>query len=96
MHFLDPVVEGSIVEEVEESDNSGSERAGEQEAADGKGMGDSVHHEENDNDKEQGCQNEEQKSHSPKQNIILEQLYSLNILRLGLALTSFRSMYIIS
>ena len=42
------------------------------EAANGKGMGDSVHHEENDNDKEQGCQNEEQQSHSPEQREIME------------------------
>ena len=62
--FLDPVVDDNIVDEVEELDNSDNECAGGQEAANGKGMGDSVHHEENDNDKEQGCQNEEQKSHS--------------------------------
>ena len=50
---------------------------------------DSVHHEENDNKKEQGCQNEEQQSHSPEQREIMEpvfvleeQLYSPNILRL--------------
>ena len=58
--FLDPVVDDNIVDEVEELDNCGSECAGEQEAANGKGIGDSVSHEENDNDKEQGCQNEEQ------------------------------------
>ncbi|KAL5517819.1 hypothetical protein EMCRGX_G003442 [Ephydatia muelleri] len=63
---LDPV------DEVEEFDNSDSECAGGQEAANGKGMGDSVHHEENDNDKEQGCQNEEQKSHTPEQREIME------------------------
>lgn len=51
------------MDEVEELD---SECAGEQEAADGKGIGDSVHHEENDNDKEQGCQNEEQQSYRPE------------------------------
>eukprot|EP00731_Ephydatia_muelleri_P003495 Em0001g3495a len=85
--FLDPVVDDNIMDEVEELDNSDSECAGEQEAANGKGMGDSVHHEENDNDKEQGCQNEEQQSHSPEQREIMEpvsvleeQLYSLNIL----------------
>ena len=50
--FLDPVVEENIADEVEELDNSDSECAGEQEAADGIGIGDSVHHEENDNDKE--------------------------------------------
>ena len=60
------------MDEVEEFDNSDSECAGEQEAANGKGMGDSVHHEENDNDKEQGCQNEEQKSHTPEQREIME------------------------
>ena len=64
------------MDEVEELDNSESECAGEQEAANGKGMGDSVHHEENDNNKEQGCQNEEPVS------VIEEQLYSPNILRL--------------
>ena len=48
------------MEEVEELDNSDSECAGEQLAAHGKSIGDSVHHEENDNNKEQGCQNEEQ------------------------------------
>ena len=87
--YLDPVVDDNIVDEVEEFDNSDSECAGEQEAANGKGMGDSVHHEENDNDKEQGCQNEEQQSHSPEQREIMEpvsvleeQLYSPNILRL--------------
>ena len=49
----------------------------------------SVHHEENDNDKEQGCQNEELQSHSPEQREIMEpvfvleeQLYSPNISRL--------------
>ena len=49
-------------------------------------MGDSVHHEENDNEKEQGCQNEEQQSHSPEQHEIMEpvsvleeQLYSPNM-----------------
>ena len=56
--FLDQVVEDNIVDEIEELDNSDSECAGEQEADDGKGIGDSVHHEENDNDKEQGYQNE--------------------------------------
>ena len=67
-HFLDPIVEEDIVDEVEDLDNSGSECgnandiASEQEAADGKGIGDSVDHEENDNYKEQGCQNEQQKS----------------------------------
>ena len=78
------------MDEVEELDNSDSECAGEQEAANGKGMGDSFHHEENNNDKEQGCQNEEQQSHSPEQREIMsepvsvfkEQLYSWNILRL--------------
>ena len=58
-HFLDPVVEDNIADEVEELDNSDSECAGEQEAADGRSIDDSVHHEENDNDKEQECQNEE-------------------------------------
>ncbi|KAL5517809.1 hypothetical protein EMCRGX_G003429 [Ephydatia muelleri] len=62
--FLDPVVDDNIVDEVEELDNSDNECAGGKEAANGKGMGDSVHHEENDKDKEPGCQNEEQKSHS--------------------------------
>ena len=87
--FLDPVVDDNIVDEVEELDNSDSECAGEQEAANGKGTGDSVHHEENDNDKEQGCLNEEQQSHSPEQretmesvSVIEEQLYSPNILHL--------------
>eukprot|EP00731_Ephydatia_muelleri_P009061 Em0004g1399a len=82
-------VDDNIVDEVEELDNSDSECAGEQEAANGKGMGDSVHHEENDNDKEQGCQNEEQQSHSPEQceimepvSVLEEQLYSPNILHL--------------
>ena len=69
--FLDPVVEENIADEVEELDNSGSECAGEQEAADGKGIGDSVHHEDNDNDKEQGCQNKVQQSHSPEQRKML-------------------------
>ena len=46
--------------------------ASEQEAADGKGKGDSVDHEENDNYKEQGCQNEQQKSCSPEHHKILE------------------------
>ena len=64
--FLDRVVDDNIVDEVEELDNSDSECAGEQEAANRKCMGDSVHHEENDNKKEQGCQNEEQQSHSPE------------------------------
>ena len=48
-----------------------------------------VHHVENDNDKEQGCQNEEQPSHSPEQREIMEpvsvleeQLYSPNNLHL--------------
>ena len=85
---LDPVVDDNIVDEDEELDNSDSECAGEQEAANGKCMGDSDHHEENDNDKEQGCQNEEQQSHSPEQREIMEpvsvleeQLYSPNISR---------------
>ena len=91
--FLDPVVEEDIVEEVEELDNSGSEcgnandTASEQEAADGKGISDSLDHEENDNYKKQGCQNEQHKSHSPEHHKILEpasvleeQLYSPNIL----------------
>eukprot|EP00731_Ephydatia_muelleri_P021909 Em0014g500a len=93
--FLDPVVEEDIVDEVEELDNSGSECgnandiASEQEAADGKGIGDSLDHEENEYYKEQGCQNEQQKSHSPEYHKILEpasvleeQLYSPNFLRL--------------
>ena len=51
-------------------------------------MGDKVHHEEKDNEKEQGCQNEEQQIYSPEREImehvseLEEQLYSLNILRL--------------
>ena len=45
--FLDPVVDDNIVDEDEELDNGDSECAGEQEAANGKGMGDSVHHEVN-------------------------------------------------
>ena len=53
-------------------DNSGSACAGKQEVAEGKGIGDSIHHEENDDDKEQGCQNEEQKSHRSEQRKILE------------------------
>ena len=47
-------------------------------------MGDSLDH---DNDKEQGCQNEQHKSHSPEQREIMEpvsvleeQLYSPNVL----------------
>ena len=42
-------------------------------------MGDSVHHEENDNDKEQGCQNEEQQSHSPEQREIMEPVCVLEV-----------------
>lgn len=57
--FLDPAVEDKIVDEVEELDSSDSECAGGKVAANGKGIGDSVRHEENDNDKEPGCQNEE-------------------------------------
>ena len=61
----------------------------EQEAADEKGTGDSVDHEDDDNYKNQRFQNEHKKSHSREQCTILEpaslleeQLYSLNILRL--------------
>ena len=76
--FLDPVVEEDIVDKVEELDKSGSEYgnanyiASEQEAADGKGIGDSLGHEENDNYNEQGSQNEQQKSHSSEHHKILE------------------------
>ena len=71
--YLDPVVDDNIVDEVEELDNS----AGEQEAANGKGMGDNFHHDENDNDKDQGCQNEEQQSHSPEQRLSGDVLYPI-------------------
>ncbi|KAL5508794.1 hypothetical protein EMCRGX_G004033 [Ephydatia muelleri] len=93
------VVDDNIVDEVKELDNS----AGEQEAANGKGMGDNFHHDKNDNDKEQGCQNEEQQSHSPEQREILEplsvleeQLYSPNILSMNAKLDLQQKEYALS
>ena len=63
--------------------------ASEQEAADEKGIGDSVDHDDDDNYKEPRFQNEHKKSYSREQRTILEpafllkeQLYSPNILRL--------------
>eukprot|EP00731_Ephydatia_muelleri_P011973 Em0006g867a len=73
--MLDPVVEEDIVDEVEELDSecgNAKDIASEQEAADGKGIGDSLDHEENDKYKEQDCHNEQQKSQSPEHHIILE------------------------
>ena len=73
-----------IVNEVEELENSDSECAyatldskaydiaSEQEAADEKGIGDSVNHEDDDNYKEPRFQNEHKKSHSREQCTVLE------------------------
>ena len=70
-----------IVNEVEELENSGSaiatldsntnDFASEQEAANEKGIGDSVDHEDDDNYKKPRFQNEHKKSHSREQRTIL-------------------------